>query len=91
MYLWLSQHFPEDLFVQKDRAAEMATYIATLLGQSLVQSAGRWHRRQRKPGPKKTDGRFITAKPGLRPKVVKPSYNRSFVKDRQPESIPAVA
>lgn len=90
MYLWLSQHFPEELFVQKDRAAEMATHIATLLGQSLVQSAGRWHGRQRKPGPKKTGGRFITAKPGLRPKVVRPSYNHSIVKDRQPKRLPAV-
>ncbi|KAG0584350.1 hypothetical protein KC19_3G204900 [Ceratodon purpureus] len=90
MYLWLSQHFPEELFVQKDRAAEMATTIATLLGQSLVQSAGRWHGRGRKPGPKKTGGRFITAKPGLRPKVVKPSYKHVNVNDRQPKSIPAV-
>lgn len=90
MYLWLSQHFPEELFVQKDRAAEMATHIATLLGQSLVQSAGRWHDRQRKPGPKKSGGRFLAAKPGLKPRLVKPSYNQGFLKERQPKSIPAV-
>lgn len=71
MYLWLSQHFPEELFVQKAKAAEMATHIATLLGQSLVQSAGRWHGRQRKAGPKKS-GRSPMAKPGLK---FKPSYN----------------
>lgn len=49
MYLWLSQHFREEQFVQKGRAEEMATHIATLLGQSLVQSSGRWHDKHNGP------------------------------------------
>ncbi|CAM6087359.1 unnamed protein product [Calypogeia fissa] len=46
MYLWLSQHFPGDLFPQKEQAGEMASQIAVLLGQSLVQSSRRWSKRK---------------------------------------------
>ncbi|KAG6550511.1 hypothetical protein Mapa_007879 [Marchantia paleacea] len=46
MYLWLSQHFPGDLFPQKEEAGEMASQIAVLLGQSLVQSSRRWSKRK---------------------------------------------
>jgi ATP-dependent RNA helicase SUPV3L1/SUV3 len=53
MYLWLSQHFREEQFVQKGRAEEMATHIATLLGQSLVQSSGRWHDKHKGPQSRK--------------------------------------
>ncbi|KAL2623078.1 hypothetical protein R1flu_003283 [Riccia fluitans] len=54
MYLWLSQHFPGDLFPQKEQAGELASQIAVLLGQSLVQSSRRWTRRKLKPS---TNGR----------------------------------
>lgn len=92
MYLWLSHHFPEELFVQKERAAAMATHIATLLGQSLTQSAGHWHRRGRKPGLKKVNGRVVAARPGLRPRVLGPSSRtqESTVVDREPITVPAV-
>jgi ATP-dependent RNA helicase SUPV3L1/SUV3 len=92
MYLWLSHHFPEELFVQKERAAAMATHIATLLGQSLTQSAGHWHRRGRIPGLKKVNGRVVAARPGLRPKVLRPSSRtqESTVVDREPITVPAV-
>ncbi|KAJ7532359.1 hypothetical protein O6H91_13G000500 [Diphasiastrum complanatum] len=36
MYLWLGQHFPDNAFPQKEQAAQMASQIATLLGESLV-------------------------------------------------------
>lgn len=38
LYLWLSQHFPEEYFPQKEQAEQMATDIAFTLGESLAQT-----------------------------------------------------
>lgn len=38
LYLWLSQHFPEEYFPQKEQAEQMAAEIALLLGESLAQT-----------------------------------------------------
>lgn len=89
MYLWLSQHFSEELFVQKGKAAEMATHIANLLGQSLVQSAGRWHDKQRKQGQKKS-GRFSAGKPNMRTKVIRPRRDVIHALEDLPDRVPAV-
>lgn len=38
LYLWLSNHFPEEYFPQKEHAEQMAAEIALLLGESLSQT-----------------------------------------------------
>ncbi|XP_002967973.2 DExH-box ATP-dependent RNA helicase DExH18, mitochondrial [Selaginella moellendorffii] len=40
MYLWLSQHFPAPAFPERHQAAEMASKIAEMLGESLVLFTG---------------------------------------------------
>ncbi|CAK7328016.1 unnamed protein product [Dovyalis caffra] len=58
MYLWLSQHFKKETFPYKERAEEMATDIADLLGQSLIKACWKPESRQGgKPRPQqKEDG-----------------------------------
>ncbi|KAL5722745.1 RNA helicase [Ranunculus cassubicifolius] len=50
MYLWLSLHFDKEKFPYFQRAATMATDIADLLGQSLINVS--WEPESRNPGSK---------------------------------------
>lgn len=57
MYLWLSNHFKEDNFPHVKRAEGMATYIADLLGQSLIKANWKPESRNRgKPKTEKSEG-----------------------------------
>lgn len=50
LYLWLSQHFSEDFFPQREQAEKMAADIALTLGESLAQTGigtGETHGQQR--------------------------------------------
>ncbi|KAL4197795.1 hypothetical protein AMTRI_Chr04g252920 [Amborella trichopoda] len=46
MYLWLSRHFKEETFPYAQKAADMATSIADLLGQSLAKACWKPETRQ---------------------------------------------
>lgn len=81
MYLWLSHHFPEELFIQKVIAAEMADHIAAVLGQSLVQSAGRWQT-SKKSGRSPQKGRSSS-----RSRVVRIRTDHHFSPERAPARV----
>ncbi|XP_071735406.1 DExH-box ATP-dependent RNA helicase DExH18, mitochondrial-like [Rutidosis leptorrhynchoides] len=57
MYLWLSNHFKEEMFPYVKKAEAMSTDIAELLGQSLIKASWKPEsRNQRKKSNDKEDG-----------------------------------